>query len=66
MEASLFLREMKDTMAVFGIANGTNLTFKSFCWGRYVDEDEVLDVVLNPCESLDRVIHDSSSGGDGD
>ena len=34
---------------------------KNDCWNRYVDEDQVLDAVLNPCESMDRVLAQSDS-----
>ena len=90
----VFLREVKKSLEMLGIAKASNLTFKSFragmathmarsglfhvkeiteagewksdCWNRYVDEDQVLDAVLNPCESMDRVLAQSDSEAEED
>jgi len=60
-----FRAGMATHMARSGLFHVKEITqageWKGDSWQRYVDEDEVLDAVLNPCDALDRVLQESDS-----
>ena len=66
----LFRAGMVAHMARSGLFHVKEITeageWKSDDWNRYVDEDQVLDAVLNLCESMDRVLAQSDSEAEED